>query len=118
TSSVSEIRQELSNASPKELLKICLRLIKYKKENKELVSFLLFEAADLHSYIEGVKAEIDEQFMQINRSNLYFAKKGIRKILKTTSRYIKYTASKEAETELLIYFCGKIKNSEIKINKS
>lgn len=118
TASISEIKQELTNASSKELLELCLRIIKYKKENKELLSYLLFEAHDLHSYIENIKKEMDEQFIQINRSNLYFAKKSLRKILKTTNKYIKYTTSKEAEVELLIYFCSKIKTSGIRINKS
>ena len=118
TSSISEIKQELTNASPKELLELCLRVVKYKKENKELLSFLLFEAHDLPAYIENIKKEMDEQFIQINKSNLYFAKKSLRKILKTTNKYIKYTASKETEAELLIYFCAKIKASGIRINKS
>ncbi|MDQ6757881.1 MAG: hypothetical protein M3004_13195 [Bacteroidota bacterium] len=118
TSSVSEIKQELNNTSPKELLELCLRLIKYKKENKELISYLLFEANDLNSYIENIKAEIDEQFIQMNRSNLYLVKKSLRKILKTINRYIKYTSSKEAEIELLIYLCNRIKTSGIKISKS
>jgi len=118
SASISAIKHELINSSPKELLELCLRLIKYKKENKELLNYLLFEANDLHSYIESIKKEIDEQFLQINNSNLYFAKKSLRKILKSTTKYIRYTTSKETEAELLIYFCTKIKTSEIKIDKS
>lgn len=118
TASISEIKQELTNASSKELLELCLRVIKYKKENKELLTYLLFEAHDLPSYIENIKKEMDENFIQINQSNLYLAKKSLRKILKATNKYIKYTASKEGETELLIYFCNKIKTSGIKINRS
>lgn len=116
--SVSEIKQELKNASQQELLEVCIRLIKYKKENKELLSYLLFEENDLPSYLANVKIEMDEQFTQINRTNLYFAKKSLRKILKNTNKYIKYTASKEAEISLLIYFCNKIKSSGIRIHKS
>jgi len=118
TASISEIKQELTNASSKELLELCLRVIKYKKENKELLTFLLFEAHDLPSYIESIKKEMDEQFALINQSTLYLAKKSLRKILRTTNKYIKYTASKEAEVELLIYFCNKIKDSGIRIKKS
>ena len=118
TASISEIKQELTNASSKELLELCLRVIKYKKENKELLTFLLFEAHDLPSYTENIKKEMDEQFALINQSTLYLAKKSLRKILKTTNKYIKYTASKEAEVELLIYYCNKIKASGIRIKKS
>lgn len=118
TASVGEIKQELTNASQQELLELCLRLVKYKKENKELLTYLLFEAHHLASYIENIKKEIDEQMAQINHSNLYFVKKSLRKILKATNKYIRYTASREAEADLLIYFCTKIKASGIKINKS
>ena len=118
SSSVSEIKQELTNASSKELLALCLRLIKFKKENKELINYLLFEAHDIDGYIHKIKEEIDDQFTQINTSNVYFAKKTLRKILRITNKYIKYTASKEAEAVLLIYFCSKIIGSGIKINKS
>lgn len=118
TASVTEIKKELSDASPEELLNLSLRLIKYKKENKELLSYLLFEAHDLTSYIQNIKKEMDEDFLQINKANLYFAKKSLRKILKITNKYIRYTSSKEAEVELLIYYCSKINASGIKINKS
>ena len=52
---ISEIKQELNTLSAKELLELCLQLAKYKKDNKELLSYLLFEADDLPSYIAGVK---------------------------------------------------------------
>ena len=43
---VSRLKTELNNRSPKELLEICLRLSKFKKENKELLTYLLLEADD------------------------------------------------------------------------
>jgi hypothetical protein len=116
--SLSEVKQELLTRSQKEILELCLRLAKFKKENKELLTFLLFESADLQSYIQNVKTEIDEQFSVINKSNLYFAKKSIRKILRTTNKFIKYSSSKETEVDLLIYYCIKLKESGIVIRKS
>ena len=116
--SINDIKQELNNLSAKDLSVLCLRVARYKKENKELLTFLLFEAHDLQAYIQNVKKEIDEGFIQINQSNVYFVKKSLRKILKATNKYIRYTTSKEAEAELLIYFCSKIKFSGIRINKS
>ena len=62
--------------------------------------------------------EIDEQFSAINKTNLYFAKKSIRKILRATNKFIKYAGSKEAEVELLIYYCTCLRNSGITIRKS
>ena len=118
TASLNEIKQELSNIPQEDLLELCLRLIKFKKENKELIAYLLFEANDLDGYIHNIKLEIDENFQAINQSNLYFAKKSLRKILKITNKYIKYTTSKDAEVELLIYYCHKIKTSGIEVNRS
>jgi hypothetical protein len=93
--SLNEIKQELSTRSQKEILEFCLRLAKFKKENKELLTFLLFESGNLQSYIQNVKLEIDEQFLNINKSNLYFAKKSVRKILRRTNKFIKYASSRK-----------------------
>ncbi len=49
--SVNEIRKELEVRSKADLLTFCMRLIKHKKENKELLTFLLFHAHDTTSYI-------------------------------------------------------------------
>ena len=116
--SVSEIKNELGNLPPARLAALCLQLAKYKKDNKELLSYLLFEEHDLSAYIESVKKEIDEQFTEINASHLYFAKKTLRKILRITNKHIRYTGSKQAEAELLIYFCQKMKGSGIHLKNS
>jgi len=116
--SLGELKHELLTRPQKEVFELCLRLAKFKKENKELLTFLLFEAGDLQSYIQNVKKEIDEQFSLINKTNLYFAKKSIRKILRTVNKFIKYAASKEAEVELLIYYCIKLQESGIALHKS
>ena len=116
--SLNELKQELNTRPQKEILELCLRLAKYKKENKELLTFLLFESGDLQSYIQNVKMEIDDQFSSINKTNLYFAKKGVRKILRTVSKFIKYAGSKETEVELLIYYCIKLQESGIVVHKS
>lgn len=58
--SLHEIKQELTNVPTKQVLELCLRLTRFKKENKELLTYLLFEAHDQHGYIESIKKEIDE----------------------------------------------------------
>jgi hypothetical protein len=118
TASISEIKNELGNLAPARMAALCLQLAKYKKDNKELLSYLLFEENDMTAYIESVKKEVDEQFTEINASHLYFAKKTLRKILRITGKHIRYTASKQAEAELLIYFCMKMKNSGIRFRNS
>jgi hypothetical protein len=115
---VSGIRQELENLAPKELRVMILRLARFKKENKELITYLLYEASDESSYIENVKLEIDQQFELINKKNYYLIKKSIRKILAFTRKNIRYSLKKETEVELLIYFCKKLAEFKPSIKKS
>jgi len=110
TATVKQLKQELERHSPAELVEICLRLSKFKKENKELLTYLLYEASDESSFINGVKLEIQQQFTEINISSYYFMKKSVRKILRNTKKYIRYSKKKETEVELLMYFCYELKN--------
>ena len=116
--SVNEIKQQLKATSPAQLTELCLRLARFKKENKELLTFLLFEADDLPAYINSVQQQIDEDFSQINTSNIYFAKKTLRKILRIANKHIRYTASKEAEAEILIHYLTNFKGLKISWEKS
>lgn len=118
TASISVIKKELKNLPPEDLQAIVNRLAKYKKENKELLSYLLFEASNEQFFIQSVKEEIDEQFLSLNRSSFYLAKKTIRKVLKTTNKYIRFSGIKETEIQLLIYFCQKLKDSRINYKTS
>ena len=108
--SISELKKELSRRSPQELLDLCLKLSKFKKENKALLTYQLFEADDENGYINSVKREVDEQFEEINTSNYYFVKKSVRKILRSIKTYIRYSKNKETEIQLLLYFCEKLKS--------
>jgi hypothetical protein len=110
TTSLSNLKKELASLPPNEVLSVCLKLVKFKKENKELLSYLLFDANNEPEYIESIKAEIDIQFAEINLNNLYIAKKSIRKILRNANKFIKYSGLKQTEVELLMHFCLKMKS--------
>jgi gas vesicle protein len=114
----NELKQELQSSTSKQLVELCLRLARFKKENKELLTYLLFEAHDETSYIQSVKNDMDEQFAQLSHANLYLTKKSLRKILRNTNKYIRYTGSKLAETELIIHYCQNIQSAAIPIHKS
>lgn len=118
SASISDIKKELQLLEPKQLAELCLQLAKYKKDNKEYLSYLLFHSHDKNTAVALVKEEIDILFTEINHINLYVVKKSLRKILRFTNKHIKYIGSKEQEIELLIYFCKKIRLSRIPINKS
>ncbi len=112
TASVKEIKSELSHRSHQEMMTIVLRLARFKKENKELLSYLLFEAENEALFVADIKEEIDDQFVNLNRKSYYLMKKGIQKILRNIKKHIRYSPVKETEVELLLYFCKKLKNNK------
>lgn len=118
SATVANIRKELKHKSNEELAELCLRLSRFKKENKELLTYLLFEADYEAGYIETIKAEIDEQFEQINTNSFFYIKKSVRKILRNTKKYIRYSLNKETEVELLLYLCKKLKAMTPSISKN
>ncbi len=115
---VVQLKKELQHRNPDEILQLCLRLARFKKENKELLTYLLFEADHEEGYIEAVKAEMDEAFSEINTNSYFYIKKSVRKILRTIKKYIRYSGNKETEVALLLYFCQELKefNPSIKRN--
>lgn len=115
---VHELKAELSALPAKQLVELCSRLARFKTENKELLTYLLFEAHDEPGFVNGVKVEIDELFAGINSSQLYFAKKSLRKIARIISKYCRYSANKETELQLRIYFCQCLKDSDIPVKKN
>ena len=109
TATVKELKEELIDRSHDDLVELCLRLSKFKKENKELLTYLLYEANDEHGYIESVKQEVEEQFETINTKSVYYVKKSVRKILRNIKKYIRYSKEKETEVELLLHFCHQLR---------
>ncbi|MFD1162330.1 hypothetical protein [Hwangdonia seohaensis] len=107
--SVTVIKKELQHRSTDELMELCLRLSRFKKENKELLTYLLFESSDENGYIESVKNYVDEEFESINTKSYFYIRKSVRKILKNIKKYVRYSQKKETEVELLLYFCQKLK---------
>lgn len=116
--SVSEIKKELNETSHNKLVELCLRLARYKKENKELLTFLLFESDDLQHYIKSVNEEVTDGFTEVNTSNFYYAKKTVRKVLRTANKYIRFAGDKTAEVEILMHYCTNFKGLNMKWQRS
>ena len=117
--SLHELKKELQEIPPDQLLELCIALAKYKKDNKEFLGYLLFEAHDKVAFVKGIKEEIDGYFSELKtQGNLYFVKKGLRKVLRVLSKYSKYMGDKALTAEILIYFCMKLKHSGIPYRKS
>jgi hypothetical protein len=115
---VKAIKEELNSRSREELSDLCLKLSKFKKENKELLTYLLFEADNENLFIISIQEEIDLEFENINRKSYYFIKKSIRKILRNTKKNIRYSKKKQTEVELLLHFCKKLKKFDPSISNS
>lgn len=110
TAGVKQIKDELKQLNQQELIAIISRLSRFKKENKELLTYLLFEAHQEQDYINDLKTAIQHQFNTINTRSMYYTKKGVRAILKDTKKHIRFSGNKETEIDLLIHFCKLLKN--------
>ncbi len=106
--SIVSIKKELQHLDKTEILELCLRLGRFKKENKALLTYLLFEAHDEDGYIANVKSSLDIHFESINTDSYFYMKKTIRKILRQIRDYSRYSLKKTTEIELLLYFCTRL----------
>lgn len=113
TASLQETKKELRTLDAESLQELCIRLARYKKENKELLNYLLFEASNEQTYIENVKEELSELFKSVPSSNVYYVKKSLRRILRYANRQIKYSSIKQTELELRVFFCIKMREAKI-----
>ena len=118
TASISELKKDLKHSSQEELVELCLNLAKFKKENKELLTYLLYESSDEEQFIVNIKEETSFMFTEINTTSFYLMKKTVRKIQRTVKKYIRYSKQKETEVELLIHFCVELKKLRPSISKN
>ena len=115
---LKQLKEELSHKSANELKELCIHLSKFKKENKELLTYLMFESHDEEQYIQSVKDQMDVFFTEINTKSFFYIRKSVRKVLTLTKKFIRYSKKKETEVALLLYFCHKLKNFKPSINRS
>ncbi len=115
--SLADIKRELKQRSYDELVAICLRLGRFKKDNKELLTYLLFEAGDETSYVKLLKEDVDDMMDEINMSHLYYVKKGLQKIVRALNKSLRYSGNKQTEVEVRLYFCRCIMESGIAIER-
>lgn len=116
--SVVEIRKTLEHLDKEHLKQLCLRLARFKLENKELLTYLLFEAVDEDQYVKNIKNQLDGLFSEINTNSYFYIKKSVRKILRRIKKFSRYSNSPETEVELLLYVCQKMKDMTPSIFKN
>ena len=116
--SISELNKQLQQLPPKKIAEICIRISKHKKENKELLDYILNDSDDEESFREKIKSDVGYLFDDMNKSNLYIAKKSLRKILRMINKYCRFSGNKETEAILLIHFCRNLMASDIQYYNS
>lgn len=115
---IKELKTALEQRSPQELVQFCLHLARFKKDAKEYLSYLLFEAQDIESYRASVVEYIQGEFSELNTNNYYYIRKSARKILTQTKKYIRYAKDKETEVLLLCTYCQALREVEPSIFES
>jgi len=118
TATINEIKKELAALEQGQVHALCMRLAKFKKDNKELLTYLLFEAHDEQAYVNDAKRETGEQFRALSNMNVYYIKKSVRRILRTVNKQIKYSGLPTTELALRIHFCQQMKEASIPMDKS
>lgn len=101
---LQDIKKELQHLNSLQLTDLVLRLVRHKKENKELLAYMLFLSHDEQAFIEQTKYETGLMFY-IMPSQAYQAAKVLRKILRFIGKNAKFAASKTVEIALLMGFC-------------
>ena len=99
--SIAELKKELLRLDHGELLEACLRLARFKKDNKELLTYLLFLSSDERGFANLLCEEIDEQFSLTPNAH----KKTLRKVIRWMNKCLRFTKVKDTENEVRLHFC-------------
>ena len=106
---LKQLKDELKHKSQDDLMQLVLRLSRFKIENKELLTYLLFESENETGFVANTCVEVTEMFFAINTDSRFYIRKSVRKILSTCNRLIRYSGNKETQVEILIHFCKCLK---------
>lgn len=119
TPALHELKKELQLLQAEDLAEICLSLARYKKDNKEYLTYLLLESYDKSGFVKEIREELTSSFSEINSgTNLYYAKKTLRKILRQMTKFSRYVNDKAVTCELHLHFCRCLKDSGLPYQES
>ena len=113
-----QLKRTLRERPAHELLEHCLRLAKYSRDNKELLTYLALRADDEEGYLEEIKQDIDDAFWVVPRNNIWRTKRAIRKIVKALNKHVKFSGRRDSEVELRLHFCRRMRESELPYRKN
>ncbi len=109
--SIAELKRALVKLDHDALLESVLRLARFKKDNKELLTYLLFLAENEQGFANYLCDEIDEQFSLTPNAH----KKTLRKVIRWMNKCLRFSGVKETEVQVRIHFCQALKSSETPI---
>ena len=112
--SIAELKKSLVKLDQGELLDAVLRLARFKKDNKELLTYLLFMSQDENEYANYLCREIDEHFA--NTPNMH--KKTLRKIIRWMNKCLRFSGNKETESQVRVHFCQALQQTETPFRKT
>lgn len=111
--SIAELKKTLVTLEQGELLEACLRLARFKKDNKELLTYLLFLSDDEPGYVSYLCELIDEQFKLTPNAH----KKTLRKTIRWMDKCLRFSGIKETEVQVRIHFCQALNSSKTPFRK-
>lgn len=106
--SLKNIKDELKQFSQEELLEFTARIIRSKKENKELAAYILFEQDREDEYAQKLIDHLNAELEDINYSRPFIAKKSIRRVNRLSNRYLKYSGNTETALKVTIFLAEKV----------
>lgn len=109
------LKSAVFSLSTKETQELILKLARFKVENKEYLTYLLFESYNEEEFVAKTKDWLNDKFNEINFNYYYTARKSIRKILKELKKLIRFSKINTTEIELLLNFCLLLKTKTNKL---
>ncbi len=106
--SIGEVKKNLKHLTDDELSALLIKLAKYKKVNKEYLSFLLLNESNEDLYVEEVKEHLTELLDNINQSSIQYAKKTLRKVLRVLKQCSAFSEKDVTQLELSVFFCNEL----------
>lgn len=105
---IRELKKGLLKLDQGELLEAVLRLARFKKDNKELLTYLLFLSNDESSYVSLLCDDIDEQFSLTPKTH----RKTLRKMIRNMDKGLRYSGNKDTEIRVRLHFCRALRASK------
>jgi len=112
--SIAELKKGLLRLDHGELLDACLRLARFKKDNKELLTYVLFLCQDEKAFANSLCQEIDEQFSLTPNAH----KKTLRKLIRWMNKCMRFTKVQDTEIQVRLHFCRALRSSKTPIRRS